>query len=324
MHLTPAERRRQSLINLRRNLRRDWEIFAAEPLAILGIVLIVFFGVMAISFPLLRATVLREEIYNPLTGYDFRILQHPAPPSWLPQPDIPMHTPSFTHLLGTDGLGHDVFSMLLHATTPTFLVGISAALVTAFISTIFGMVSAYYGGRVDDVLSHLMDGVSLVPAPLLMIMVGMRFRALDPVTLGVIYGVVSGAGSAAIVMRAQALSIVNRPFVEAARVAGGGGGHIIFRHILPHMLPLAGLYMMLSVTGAVVADGFLSFFGLSRSYLNWGSIIYSSFTYSSALGTGVEWHVLIPPSLALSIFAAAFYLVGRGLHLVADPRLRDR
>ena len=125
-------------------------------------------------------------------------------------------------------------------------------------------------------------------------------------------------------MRSYALMVVNKPFIEAARVAGGGSKHIITSHILPHMLPLAALYMMLAVTGAVVADAFVSFFGFSRDYLNWGSIIYSSFIYSSYIGAGVEWHVLIPPSLALSTFAAAFYFVSRGLHEVADPQLRER
>jgi peptide/nickel transport system permease protein len=98
----------------------------------------------------------------------------------------------------------------------------------------------------------------------------------------------------------------------------------MFVHIVPHMLPLASLYMMLAVTGAVVADAFIAFFGFTRSYLNWGTIIYLSFAYSSYLRGGVEWHVMIPPSIALSLFAAAFYFVSRGLHQVADPRLRVR
>jgi peptide/nickel transport system permease protein len=125
-------------------------------------------------------------------------------------------------------------------------------------------------------------------------------------------------------MRSQALQVVVKPFIEAARIAGGGGRHVMLVHVLPHMLPLAALYMMLAVTGAVVADAFISFWGFSRSYMNWGTVIYSSLAYSSVLDSGVEWHVLIPPSIALSLFAAAFYFVARGLHVVADPRLRAR
>jgi len=293
-----------------RRFREDWRVFAENRMAVFGLVLILLFGVMAISHPVLRATVWKASLYNPVTGYDMMVM-HPAPPST-------------THLLGTDGLGRDVLSMLLAATTPTFIVGIAAALSAALIGTTVGVVSAYYGGIIDAVLMHLADAFLMLPAPLFMVIVGMRFREIGPVPLGLIYGVIAGAGGAAIVMRSHALTVVARPFIEAARIAGGGNRHIILTHIVPHMLPLAALYMMLAVTGAVVADAFISFWGFSRGYLNWGTVIYSSFVYSSYLATGVEWHVLIPPSIALSTFAAAFYLVSRGLHRVADPRLRQR
>jgi peptide/nickel transport system permease protein len=293
-----------------RRFKISWDVFAQNKLALFGLALIVLFGLMAASHPILRKTVWKQGIYDPITGYDMAIL-HPARPS--PQ-----------HLLGTDSLGRDVLSMLLAAAQPAFVVGIAAALTTALLGTTIGVVAAYFGGIVDSVLMHLADAFLLLPAPLLMVIVGMRFRDIGPAPLGLIYGLIAGAGGAAIVMRSQALQVVIKPFIEAARMAGGGRWHIMLVHVVPHMLPLAALYMMLAVTGAVVADAFIAFFGFSRSYLNWGSIIYSSFTYSSVLDTGVEWHVLIPPSVALSLFAAAFYLVARGLHQVADPRLRAR
>ena len=293
-----------------RRFKGDWQVFAENRLAVLGLVIISVFGIAAISHPVLRVTVWKESIYDPVTGYDFETM-HPSPPS-------------ARHLLGTDGLGRDVLSMVLAATRPAFVVGIAAALTTAVIGTTVGVVSAYYRGTVDAVFTHLADAFLLLPAPLFMVIVGMRFRELGPTTLGLIYGLIAGAGGAAIVMRSHALTVAAKPFIEAAQVAGGEGRHIILTHIVPHMLPLAALYMMLAVTGAVVADAFIAFFGFSRDYLNWGTIIYSSFIYSSYLGAGVEWHVLVPPSIALSLFAAAFYFVARGLHEVADPRLRQR
>lgn len=307
-----------------RRFKSDWGIFAQNRLAVFGLLLILLFGLMALSHPLLMATVWEPRVYDPLTGYDFEVLIHPSPPSWLPQPDNPLYTFSWRHLLGTDSLGHDVLSMLLAATRETFLVGMAAALTTALVGTLMGIVSAYYGGRSDAVLMQVADAFLLLPAPLFMVIIGMRFRDLGPVPLGLIYGIIAGAGPAAIVLRSQALVVVSKPFIEAARIAGGGSRHILRVHVLPHMLPLTALYMMLAVTGAVVADAFISFFGFSRNYLNWGSIIYSSFAFSGALGTGIEWHVLIPPSMAISVFAAAFYFVSRGLHEIADPRLRTR
>jgi peptide/nickel transport system permease protein len=301
---------RQRLIVAGRRFARNWRFFAQNRLAILGLILILFFGLMAISHPILRATLMQHAMYDPITGFDFNVM-HPAPPS-------------LQHPLGTDSLGHDVLSMLLAATPQAFIIGIAAALTTAIIGTTMGVIAAYYGGAIDMILMHIADAFLLLPAPLFMVIVGMRFGDLGPAPLGLIYGLIAGAGGAAIVMRAQALSVVAKPFIQAAHTAGGGGFHIIRVHILPHMLPLAALYMMLAVTGAVVADAFISFFGFSRNYLNWGHITYSSFVYTSTLGTGTEWHTLIPPSVALSLFAAAFYFVSRGLHQVADPRQRTR
>ncbi len=89
------------------------------------------------------------------------------------------------------------------------------------------------------------------------------------------------------------------------------------------MLPLAAVHMLLSVVGAVFADGFTSFLGLSRVRLNWGSMIYTSFT-NRAVNSAITWNVLLPPALAISLFAASFYFIARGLHEVAEPRLRER
>ncbi|MCD4738394.1 MAG: ABC transporter permease [Anaerolineae bacterium] len=301
---------RRHKIRLQTNWQRflnDWRRLIQNRLAVLGLVLIFIFSLMAISHPLLRATVWQAGYYNPVTGYDLELM-HPAPPSW-------------RHLLGTDSLGRDVLSMLLAATKPAFVIGFAAALTTALIGTASGTLAAYRGGLTDRALMHLADAFLLLPAPLFMIIIGMRFREIGPFPLGMLYGIIAGAGGAAIIMRSHALTVVSKPYIEAARVAGGRDLHILWVHVIPHLLPLAALYMMLSVTSSVVADAFVSFFGFSRDYLNWGTIIYSSFIYSSYLDTGVEWHILLPPSVALSLFATAFYLVGRGVHEVANPRL---
>ncbi len=307
-----------------RRLREGWHLFAENRLSLVGVGLLTVFGLMAIAHPILRATIWSADVYDPKIGFDFAVAPHPSPPSWLPQPNNPYHTPSFTHLLGTDALGHDVLSMLLAATTPAFVIGITAALATAVVSTAVGAVAAYFGRLVDALCMQIADVFLLLPAPLFMVIFGVIFQDIGTAGYGLIYGLVAGLGGAAIVMRSYALGLINRPFIQASRVAGGGAGHIILRHMLPHMLPLAALYMMISVVGAVVADGFISFFGFNRAYLNWGSIIYTSFSYQTFITSGVTWHVFLPSSLALSLFAASFYLIARGLHQIADPRLRGR
>jgi peptide/nickel transport system permease protein len=321
--LSRWERVQQRLVTSWRRFRGSWELFRQDRLAILGLALIAAFGLMTIVYPILRSTVWSADLYDPRIGFDFMAAPHPSPPSWLPRPNNPLHQPNFAHLLGTDTLGHDVLSMLLAATRPAFAIGLTAALATALVSTALGAVAAYWGGVIDAVCMQIADVFLLLPAPLFMVIFGVVFQDLGSVGYGLIYGLVAGLGGAAIVMRSYALSLRNKPFIQASQIAGGGTGHIILRHMVPHMLPLAALYMMISVVGAVVADGFISFFGFSRNYINWGSIIYSAFTIQDAVNSTVTWNVLVPASLALSFFAAAFYLVARGLHRIADPRLRD-
>jgi peptide/nickel transport system permease protein len=300
-----------------RRFKMDWAVFSQSRLAILGLVLIAVFGLMAIAHPILLKTVWPRPIYDPVTGFDMMIFEHPTPPAWV-------EGGSTAHLLGTDTLGRDVLSMLLAATTPTFVLGLTAALTTAIVGSIMAVTAAYFRGPVDTVITNMADVFLLLPAPVIMVIIGARFRDLGPVALGLIYGFVTGAGPTTLVLRSHALQVVSKPYMEAAHVAGGGAIHMIVKHLLPAMMPLAALQMMIAVTGAVVADGFISFFGLTRTVSNWGTLIYDSFVYGqlNLTGTGI-WHMLLPAALCFSFFAMGFYLVSRGLHRVASPTIRE-
>ncbi|HEY61900.1 MAG TPA: ABC transporter permease subunit [Anaerolineae bacterium] len=292
-----------------KRLKNSWNVFSQNRLALIGVILLIIYSLMAIAHPILIKTVWPRGIYDPVTGFDLNVI-NPSPPT-------------SAHLLGTDGLGRDVLSMLLAATTPAFIIGLTAAIVTAVIGIFVAVLSAYFGGWVDGIFSRISDAFLLLPAPLFMIIIGVAFNELKPVTLGVLFGLISGLGGAAITLRAYALTVMAKPFVEATKIAGGSAFQIIRRHLIPHMIPLAATLMMISVIGAVVADAFISYFGITRLYLNWGTMIYTSQAYGSIFGN-IEWNVLIPPSIALSMFATSFYLISRGLHEIADPKLRMR
>ena len=277
-----------------------------------GVGLTLVFAGMAISHPLLLGTAWPKGVYDPVIGYDLDALPWPS------APDPPRHW------LGTDAVGHDVLSMLLASTRPSFTLAFAAALSTAAISTLFGALSAHFRGSVDAVLSNIAYALLLLPVPIVMVIIGgWYYDNIGPLEFGLLYGVLAGGGSAAIVMRSQALGLMNRPFIEASRVAGAGPFHIMTRHLIPHMLPLASVHMMLTVTGAVVANGFIAAFLGSRPdvRLNWGTMVYNAFFYQ-AINPRFPWNLLIPPTLALSFFAASFYLISRGLQDVADPRHR--
>ncbi|MBN1956527.1 MAG: ABC transporter permease [Anaerolineae bacterium] len=296
-----------------RRLKANWLIFRSDPLAMLGLMIIMIFALMAVIHPILIETVWPSGIYDPLTGFDMQTVPHPAPPS-------------SRHLLGTDALGRDVLSMLLSATTPTFVIGLTAALATAIVGTLLSVIAAYFRGAADAAISNLADVFLLFPAPVIMIIVGARFRAeLTPISLGLIYGFVTGMGGTVIVLRARALQVMAQPYMEASRIAGGGPFHIIIKHLLPAMLPLAALQMMVAVTGVVIADGFISFFGLTRATSNWGTVLYDAFVYSYSVGldTATMWNALLPAAACFTFFALGFYLVSRGMHRVANPWQRE-
>jgi peptide/nickel transport system permease protein len=348
-------RRRQRMVATARRFREAWDIFAQNRIAVIGCILLVVFAMLPVLHARLRATVWNSGEYDPIFGFEQDSMPNPAPPSWIPvdwlEPDdvhrFDLNRPSFEHLLGTDTLGRDVLSVLMASTTTTFIVGLTAAVTTAVIGIAIGALSAYYRGLVDGFFSHVSDAFLLLPPPIFMIAAGVFLQTqrttilemvyqgltgngvsdaakhfLQPFEFGLIFGIIAGAGGAAIVLRSHALKVMNMSFIEASRVSGASGRHIILRHLVPQMLPLAAIYMMVIVTGAVVADGFLAFFGLNPNPLNWGTMIYNAFTYF-ILNFVTPWSALMAPAVTISLFTASFYMVSRGLHQVIEPRLRE-
>ena len=291
-----------------RSFRGGWAIFVESRIGVLSLATIVLFGLMAISHPILMATVWDAEVYDPVTGYAFDRLEHPSPPNW-------------RHPLGTDPLGRDVLSQLLSSTRSEFVLGITAALVTVGIATTVGAVAAYYGGLVDALFMRLADLIIALPGISLLIVLSALFE-LTLFYLALIIGVLGGFGGTAIILKSQALSIRVKPYIEAARVAGGGHFHIIFVHIIPNLLPLSLLYMMFTVTGAIFAEAVLSFLGLLDLRMSWGIMIHTANTGGYLLGGTRYWWLIIPAGASITFLCSAFYLVGRALDEVVNPRLR--
>jgi peptide/nickel transport system permease protein len=194
--------------------------------------------------------------------------------------------------------------------------------VTVFLATTIGSVAAYFGGVIDTILMRLADLVLLMPLIPILIVVSALFT-VDLVMLGLIIGLLNGFGGTAIILKSQALSVKVKPFVEAARVAGGNSWHIIFRHIIPNVLPLSFLYMMFTVTEAIALEATLSFFGLLNVDMSWGLMIQIAQTEGYLLRFDTWW-LIVPPGLAVTLLAAAFFLVGRAMDEVVNPRLRAR
>jgi peptide/nickel transport system permease protein len=300
---------RVKLSLLWRSLRTSWAMFAENRIGLVGLGVILFFGLFALAHPLLINTIWQPVVYDPVNGFDLEIPFHPSPPS--PR-----------HLLGTDPLGRDVLSQLMYSTRYEFALGIISALVTVFIATTIGAIAAYYGGLIDVLLMRLADLVIMVPLLPIMIVLSALMQ-VDMVELALVIGLLGGFGGNTIVIKAQALTVKVRPFIEAARIAGGNDFHIIFRHLVPNLLPIALLFMMFTVTQAIFLEAVLSFFGLTEIQMSWGLMINTTQLFGYLLRFDT-WYLLVPASLAITLLCASFYQVGRALDEVVNPRLRQR
>jgi peptide/nickel transport system permease protein len=169
---------------------------------------------------------------------------------------------------------------------------------------------------------RLADIVIMMPYITILIVMAALFDLTLPV-LALVLGILGGFGGATIIIKSQALTIKVRTYIEAARVAGGGNAHIIIRHIVPNLLPLSFLYMMFAVNSAIASEAVLSFFGLLNIRMSWGLMIYTA-SYSGYLLDFSKWWLIFPASIAISSLCAAFYLVGRALDEIVNPRLRKR
>lgn len=292
-----------------KSLRESWVLFAENPIGLIGLGLLLFFALMAIAHPILMNTVWPRQIYHPFLGYDPAVPFHPS-------------APGPGHLLGTDAIGRDVLSQLMYSTSSEFALGMVAAIVTVGIGTIIGAVSAYYGGILDVFFMRLADLVIMIPTIPLLIVLGAMFD-LNLVSLGFILGILSGFGGVTVIIKSQALTIKVKPYIEAARVAGGSDFHIIRSHLIPNLMPLSFLYMMFTATNAIFSEAVLSTFGLLNIRMSWGLMIHTTQSTGYLLDFS-RWWLVFPAGLAITLLCMAFYLVGRAMDEVINPRLRRR
>lgn len=293
-----------------KNLRLDWGDFIRHPLGLIGTILIAIFALMAFVHPLLMSTVWKPYLYDPVLGFDSRVAVHPAPFG-------------IGHWLGTDAMGRDVFSQLLFGAQVSFLVGILAAVVTVTLSTLSGGVSGYYEGILDAVLMAVADVFVLLPAPIVLLIFGLIVK-LDWWEVALFYGLLTGLGGQSIVVKSYTLSIKIKPYIDAARISGGGRFHIFRRHILPALKPLILVHGVFTVVGAVLTESLLSFFSRTNVEMSWGTMIWFGQQTFRTFNFSGQWNAIAPPAIALMLFCSAFYLVGRALDETLNPKLRKR
>ncbi len=226
--------------------------------------------------------------------------------------------PSWDHPMGTTHLGRDVFSQVIVGTRVTLIVGTIAAFMAVFIGANVGIISAYYGGWVDDILMRITDVVYGVPfLPFAIALVFIIGASLVNVIAAIV--LILWRGTARVV-RSQVLSHKQRPYVESARAIGASNFRIMYVQIMPNVLPLISLYAAFAVAWAVIAEASLSFLGLGPpGMISWGEIIYNA---RSAGALREAWWWVFPPGIAIMLFVMAVFFIGRSLEKVVNPDLR--
>ena len=275
-------------------------LFARNKLGMAGLVILVAFGLLA-----LFADVLVPESRLSVTN----------------APGAPLEPPSAEFWLGTDELGRSVLDLVIQGSQISLLVGFLATAISMLIGALVGIVAGYSGGWTEVVLMRLTDWFLVIPfLPLAIVLVAVLGRGLFVIAF--VIGVTTWAATARVV-RAQVLTLKERPYVERARALGASNRQIVTRHILPNVFPLIFANTILVVALAIYFEAILSFLGLGDPFsVSWGSILESAFA-EGAISLGAWWY-LVPPGLCIVLVVLAFTMCGYAFDEILDPRLRDR
>ena len=232
-----------------------------------------------------------------------------------------LEPPSLHHPLGTTESGADVLSQVLVGARVSIVVGFSAALISSVLGALIGLVGGYFGGWTDRGLDAFENWFLVIPQIPLMIVLA---RLLSPslFVLIAVIGFTSWAGTARVV-RAQVLTLKERPFVERARALGASDTYVLRTHLLPNTLPLIFANTVIIVAVAILAEASLAFLGLGDpNSISWGTMLENAFN-AGAPSAGAWWYV-IPPGLCITTLVLAVAMVGFLFEEYVNPRLRER
>jgi peptide/nickel transport system permease protein len=224
--------------------------------------------------------------------------------------------PSLAHPLGLDELGRDILARLLAGARISLLVGLAVVSVSCTVGMLMGSIAGYFGGRVDDLISRVIDVLMAFPGILLAIaLVAVLGPSLTNVVLAL--SAIGWVGYARLV-RGQALRAREFDFVQAARALGAGPARIILRHILPTALPAVVVQATLGMAGAIIAEAALSFLGLGVQppTPSWGTMLDAGRSHLFDAP-----HLTVFPGLAIASLVLGFNFLGDGLRDRVDPKL---
>ncbi len=230
--------------------------------------------------------------------------------------------PSAEHWLGTTGKGYDVASQAIFGARTSLMVGLVAGVLATTIALLVGLMAGYLGGIVDELLMFLTNVALVVPALPLMVTLVAYVPGGGGVWMVVLVISLTGWAAGARLKRAQILTLRNREYIQAARLAGDGTLRILFREIAPNMTSLIVVGFIGSVGGAIGAEAGLAFLGIGDpETISWGTMLYWA-NSDGALLTGA-FARLVVPGLALALLTTALTFVNFGVDALSNPHLRE-
>lgn len=278
-----------------------WRRLVRRRLALLGLVIVAIVVAGAVLAPWLTGYDPNEQMFDGLT-----IEGSPLPPDakfWL----------------GTDLLGRDLLTRILYGARTSLIIGIVANGVALFIGTLVGVTAGYFRGWIGSALMRFTDLMMAFPALLLAICLAAVFEPSLWIVAMVI-ALVNWVQTARVIYT-ETSSLAEREFIDAERTIGASAPRILFRHILPHLLPTIIVWGTLGISTTVLLEATLSFLGIGVQppTASWGNIIFENQTYFQA----APWLVFFPGAAILAL-ALAFNLIGDALRDILDPTQRGR
>jgi ABC-type dipeptide/oligopeptide/nickel transport system permease subunit len=274
------------------NLRRIWRAFRRNRIAMFGLVVVLVMAFGAVFAPVIAP-------YDPIEPH---YTQRLAPPS-------------SDFLLGTDELGRDIFSRLLHGASTSLVIGFTAQAVATLLGIVIGMVSGWYGGWIDDVMMRVTDAFFAIPT-LMFLIVWVAILEPSKESIFIALGLIGWPNDARM-MRSQVLAVKELEYVVAARAMGASPLRIMIQHLLPNTIAPVIVLASLGIAGAILAESGLSFLGLGVQipYPSWGSMINMGGNYTTS-----AWWYAIYPGLAIMLTVLGFNFIGDGLRDALDPK----
>jgi peptide/nickel transport system permease protein len=276
-----------------------WREFLRNRTGTIGLLMLTAVCAVAIFAPWIAP----YDPYGPLLGTASDFLAAPSP----------------HHILGQDDAGRDVLSLVIYGARVSLLVGFSASLIGVSIGSVLGMISGYFGRRIDMIIMRVTDAILVVPRlPLMLVIIAVAGRGILNIIL--VIGFLSWTYMARVV-RSQVLTVKERQFVLRARAIGAGHFLIMVRHILPQVIPVIFAEATLDVSYAILSEATLSFLGLGDPLLvSWGSMLNRAYL-RGAVTRGAWWFIL-PPGLALAWVTLGLTFLSSGIQEIVNPRLK--